>query len=102
MSFDYNIFTKAELVHFLQNNERNYKYLTPPYQVMLGDKMNKIMKEMERSTAIGDNLVEQLKDKPKDIEITAKYINNHREWQRLNKEYDRLSNMLFKVDFEED
>lgn len=96
MSFDYNVFTKAELVDFMKKNEKNYKYSTLPYQVMLENKMNKVMKEMEKSTAMGSCLVEQLKEKPKDIEITAKIITNHREWKKLNKEYDKLSDMLFK------
>lgn len=98
MSFDYNVFTKDELVHFLKNNDKNYKHIALPYKVMLEDKMNRIMKEMEENVATGEFLVRQMKKYPDDTTFRIEYMQNHKRWEKLNKEHDKVCNMLFKGD----
>jgi hypothetical protein len=92
----YNIFSKSDLVEFLEKHEKNYRFIDSPYNIMLDKKMNDVMKKLdinlERSKA-ANAAYEQSKGEIKYL-VASKKLNS--EWINLNKEYDRLSKLRFK------
>ena len=95
MKHNYNIFTKQELVNFMQQNESNYRYMTSPFDVIIEAKMDAI------SARIYDNLKasEDISAEYKRTKDGFKYMNelqkNVDEWGKLNEEYDRLEKLRF-------
>ena len=87
MKYDYGVFTKTELVEFLNEHGENFKYSTKPYQIMLDKKIEETNKKIEQNIN-------------KSEELTAngnitRYWENHQEYVLLNKEYDKLTKLRF-------
>jgi len=92
---NYDIFSKKELVSFLQKYENNFRLIDSPYSHILDQKLDtvlkKIDKNLEHSTAISEEY-NRTKDGHKYLVESMKKNN---EWDKLNKEYDRLEKMRF-------
>jgi hypothetical protein len=87
MKYDYSIFTKAELVEFLDEHGNDFKYSTKPYQIILDNKIEKLNKEIEKNINRSEELTAN-------GNIT-KYWENHQEYLKLNKEYDKLTKLRY-------
>lgn len=96
MGFDYNQFTKAELVSFLNEHEGDFKYITKPYLIILEEKMDKVMKQIDKSINEGETLLERLKNEPENTsEIYLAILKNNKEWNLLHEKYDKLSELTY-------
>lgn len=96
MGFDYNQFTKAELVEFLNKHEDDFRYITKPYLIILEEKMDKVMKQIDKSINEGKILIERLENEPENIsKIHLDIWENNKKWNRLSKKYDELSKLAY-------
>jgi len=92
MGFDYNKFTKAELVSFLNKYGDDFKYITKPYLIILEEKMKNIMNEIYKINDNNEKLLERLKIQPdKTTEIYLEIMANNKRWNLLYQEHDKLS-----------
>lgn len=94
MKSKYNIFTKEELVNFMEKNEKNFHFLISPYKTMLEVKMDDVMRKLDKNLAESKKLLSMLKE-DNSYKTTLKIKENHEQWQKLDKEYDRLSELRF-------
>lgn len=92
---DYSIFSKKELALFLQSHEDNFRYIISPYDIILGQQINDILEKIDENIKYGKTLIEEY-DKTNDVvKCLTETQKNHAEWERLNKEYDRLEKLRF-------
>jgi len=100
MSHNYNNFTKQELASFLQKNEKNFRYIDSPYNIILDKKMDAVMKKIDENlehSKVLSGEYERTKDPVKYIIENKK---NLKKWMQLNKEYDRLEKTRFPREVE--
>lgn len=97
MSFDYNYFTKAELVDFLNEHGDGFKYISKPYLIILEGKIEKKHKEIEKLLAENDALIGKLRNAlgEERIRLSIKLQENHEKFRKLNKELDKLSEKTY-------
>ena len=97
MGVDYNQFTKAELVSFLNKYGDDFKYIAKPYQVILEEKINKKHDEIDRLNSDNRLLIDKLKNATEDkiIAISKEIDENNRKWNKLNLELDKLTEQLW-------
>lgn len=92
---DYNIFSKKELALFLQKNEDNFRYITSPYDIILDQQINDTLEKIDENIKYGKALIKEY-DKTKDaVKCLTETRKNNAEWERLNKEYNRLEELRF-------
>ena len=60
-SCNYNVFSKQELVSFLQKNEKSFKYIDSPHDIILDEKMNAVMKKIDKNLEYSRVLSEEFK-----------------------------------------
>ena len=94
MKSKYNIFTKEELVNFMEKNEKNFRFLISPYKTMLEVKMDDVMRKLDKNLAESKKLLSMLKE-DNSYKTALKIKEGHEQWQKLDKEYDRLSELRF-------
>lgn len=93
---DYSVFSKEELVKFLKQNENNFRYIDSPYDIMIGYKMDATMKKMEKCSEEGKSLIERYQKGELDgIDYMIATMNRNEKYNKLSKEYDRLSDLRF-------
>lgn len=100
MSFDYNQFqfTKAELANFLNKYGDNLTSINKPYQMILEDKINKTFDEIDKLNKENSLLTKELLKATggRMITISMEIDKNHRKWEKLNLELDKLTEQLYK------
>jgi len=92
---DYNIFTKQELVSFLQNYEKNFMYIDTPYDIIIEQKMDAVMKKIDKNLEHSELLIEEFKKTNDGFKYLIESKKKNEEWDRLHKEYDRLEKLRF-------
>ena len=92
---DYNIFTKQELVSFLQKHEKNFIYIDTPYDIIIDQKMDAVMKKIDKNLEHSKSLSEEFKKTKDGFKYLIESKKKNEEWDRLNKEYDRLEKLRF-------
>lgn len=93
---NYNIFTKQELVSFLQKYEKSFLYyIDSPYNIILDQKMDAIMKKIDKNLEHSKALSEEFKKTNDGFKYLIESKKKNEEWDRLHKEYDRLEKMRF-------
>jgi mevalonate kinase len=99
MNFDYNQFTKTELVEFLNKHGDDFKYITKPYLIILEEKIenthNKIDGILEENALLIEKLEKVTTDKEK-IKISMELDKNHALWNKLILELDKLANLAYR------
>lgn len=99
MKFDYNYFTKSELVSFLNKYEDNFKYITKPYLIILEEKIEEVFKEIEKIHEHNDLLIKQLDlEESNKLQIHLQLMKNHDKWEKLNGQIDKLSKLAYGSD----
>lgn len=94
MKRKYDIFTKKELVQFLNQYEGMFRMIDSPFNIMIDKKMDAVMDKISQTNKKSRSLTE-------DSQGTISYDTlleirkNHEQWNKLNKEYDRLSKLRF-------
>lgn len=99
-SCNYNVFSKQELVSFLQKNEKSFKYIDSPYNIILDVKMDVVMKKMDENLERSEALSKEYKSTKDGIKYLIESKEKNEEWFRLNKEYNRLEKMRFPGEVE--
>lgn len=94
---DYSIFTKKELVEYLNKYDTNMWSLHGMFENLIERKMNKIILEMEEQNKAGEQLIDKLDGNSEEIKWSKmlEIKNNHENWDKLSKEYDKLSKFRF-------
>ncbi len=95
MNHNYNIFTKQELVSFLQKHDKDFRYIDSPYDIIIDQKMDAVMKKIDENLERSKALSEEYKRTKDGIKYFVESKKKNDEWYRLNKEYDRLEKMRF-------
>lgn len=94
MKRKYEIFTKKELIQFLNKYEGMFHMKDSPFNIMIDKKMDVVMAKISQTNKKSRSLTE-------DSQGTISYDTlleirkNHEQWNKLNKEYDRLSKLRF-------
>lgn len=101
MIHNYNNFTKQELVSFLQKNERNFRFIDSPYTLLLEQKMDAVMKKIDKNLERSEALSKEYENTKDGFKYLIESKKKNEEWFRLNKEYDRLEKMRFPKEVEE-
>lgn len=100
MNFDYNYFTKAELVSFLNKHGDDFKYTTKPYQIILEKKIKDIENNIERALQENTFLIEQLKNTEPCIgeamKIGVQLNENHETYRRLERKRKELCKLMWE------
>ena len=97
LKHDYSIFSKKELSDFLEKYENMFRILDSPFNLLISVKMDSVMHEIEK---VNNNFhllnMQYSQSEEKDnIAYMVKTVENHKKWNKLNKEYDRLSELRF-------
>jgi hypothetical protein len=92
---DYTIFTKQELTNFLQKYESNFMYIDSPYDIILSIQMDNVSKLLDENLKYGKQLNEEYERTKDGLTYLVASKKNNDEWQKLDKEYDRLSKLRF-------
>lgn len=94
---DYSIFSKKELSNFLEKYENMFRMLDSPFNLLISVKMDSVMHEIDEVNNNFHlmNMQYSQSEEKDDISYLVKTIDNHRKWNKLNKEYDRLSELRF-------
>ena len=95
MKNNYNIFTKKELAEFLGKYENNFRMIDTPFDIMVDKKMDSIMDEIDKVNKNGKQLTCEFETLTDRISSAIKIMENQEEWQRLNKEYEKLYKLRF-------
>src|SRR5699024_811069 len=96
MSFDYNYFSKAELVAFLITHEKDFRRTRKPYSIMLEEKQDKVFNELDKLSKENDRLLDEFNnsiDEDK-LKIVPLLQNNHKKWEKLYEKLDEYSKKL--------
>lgn len=96
MSFDYNSFTKAELVSFLNKYGDDFKYTHKPYSIMLNERQDRVFDELDKLSKENDRLLAKLNnsiDEDK-FKIVSYLQGNYEKWDKLHKQLDKYSKLL--------
>ena len=100
MSHNYNIFSKQELVSFLQKNETNFRYIDSPYNIILDIKIDAVLKKIDRNLERSEALSKEYESTKDGIKYLIESKKKNEEWFRLNKEYERLEKLRFPREVE--
>ena len=92
---DYSIFTKDELASFIKKHENNFRYIESPFDIMIDGKMDDIMKKIDKNLDGAKKLRGEYEQTNDGLKYMIESKKNHEKWQRLDKEYDRLSKLRF-------
>ena len=100
MGFDYNYFTKTELVEFLNEYGKDFGYTRKPYSIIMEKRQNNLHKELELIHEDNQRLLmEMVYDRQKGDVVG--YLNkskemdkNHKKWEKLHQELDKVSKIL--------
>ncbi len=95
MKNKYDIFTKGQLVEFLNKYEGMFRMIDTPFDIMVGEKMNLIMDAIDKCNNRVQVLNENFKTSEDKIDCMIEITKNHEEWNKLNKEYEKLSVLRF-------
>lgn len=100
MKFDYNHFTKTELVAFLNRHGDEFRYTTKPYLIIIEERQNKLYKELELLQKDNERLLVEMRDLKEKADI-VRFLNkskemdkNHKKWEKIHQELDKISEML--------
>lgn len=91
----YDIFTKAELVEFLTKHKYGDRYGRTAFEIMIEPKMDNILKQIG-AINFKEKALLQSGDREKRF---AKMRANNKRWIRLNKKYDKLSELRLEIKF---
>lgn len=94
MKHDYNIFTKAELVGFMQKHGNDFRYISKPYDVILTNRLDTIDEKINKNIEQSKKLTKQL-DNNRTFENAILCSENHKKWRTLQKERDKVEALLF-------
>jgi hypothetical protein len=92
---NYNVFTKDELVKFMNNYENNFLYIDSPYDVIIGCRMDEVMKKMEQNSKAAAQYEEDYKRDKDGLKYMTAVMKHNKEYDKFRKEYDRLSKLRF-------
>lgn len=92
---NYSIFSKQELVSFLQKYENNFRLIDSPYIYILDQQMDAVMKKIDKNLECSIAIREEYNKTKDGIKYLVESKKKNGEWDRLNKEYDRLEKMRF-------
>lgn len=70
-------------------------YIDSPYDIMLDAQMNKVMRLIDENLEKGKKFSEEYEKTKDGLTYVTKCKKNNEEWQKLDKEYDRLSKLKF-------
>ena len=97
---NYNIFTKQELVSFIQKYEKNFMFFVTPYDVILDQKIDAVIKKIDKNSEHSKAISEEFKKTNDSLKYLIECKKTNEEWDRLNKEYDRLEKLRFPREVE--
>ena len=94
----YSIFSKEELIDFLDNYESRFKSIFSVYRILIQKRIDNIHEEMKRDilefAKIAD-IIKNTNDIEKKYEQIKKYKDKDKKWKKLNNElkdlYERLN-----------
>lgn len=95
MKHNYNIFSKQELVSFIQKHEKDFRYIVSPYDSILDQKMDAILKKIDKNLEHSTALNEEYNRTKDGFKYLVESKKKNDEWYELNKEYDRLEKIRF-------
>lgn len=93
---NYNIFTKAELVAFLNRYEENFMYCTSPFDIMAEIRMDSLLLEIDKVNQVGKRLIKEY-EKTGNVEnylLAAR--KNSEKWEKLHEEYEQIEKIRFQ------
>ena len=99
MKFDYDYFTKTELVSFLNKYGEDFKYSLKPHHVMMEERQKKIFAELDELHIENGLLIEKLITAPtsQKIAISRELDKGHKKWQSLHDQLDKLYDLSYGV-----
>lgn len=100
MKHNYNIFSKQELVSFLRKYEKNFRYITSPYDSILDQKLDVIMKKIDKNLEHSMAISEEYNKTKDGFKYLTESKKKNDEWYKLNKEYERLEKLRFPREVE--
>ena len=89
----YSIFSKDELVDFLDEYEDRFKSMFSIYRILMQKKINKKNLEIKENMIEGEKIYDVMKNTDnlsEKLEQMNKYKENHNKWLKLSKELDNL------------
>lgn len=92
---DYNIFTKQELVNFLNKYDSYCWHIHNPFDIMIEDKMDAIMKRMDEINCSQHDLNIEFKSFDEKVKWISATEENNKQWKKLIMEYEWLSKLRF-------
>jgi len=100
MSHNYNNFTKKELASFLQKHENNFRLIDSPYNHILDQKIDAVIKKIDENLERSKALSKEYESTKDGFKYIIEIKKNNEKWMQLNKEYDRLEKMRFSKEAE--
>ncbi|MGP1597807.1 hypothetical protein [Peptoanaerobacter stomatis] len=89
----YSIFSKDELVDFLDKYEDRFKAVFSPYWLLIQGKIDKKNLEIKENMIEGEKIYDDLKktdDLLEKAKLFEKYKENHNKWLKLSKDINNL------------
>lgn len=100
MKFDYNYFSKEELVSFLNKNDKNYMYIEKPHTLILKQREETINRKIGLLLEENKILIKNLKDKDmsidKIIDIMSRLEKNHKLYKKYSDEQERIFEKMYR------
>ena len=90
MKNDYSVFSKEELVQFLEVYEDKFKCWQNPFYILCRDKVNNIIQKLNKNIKRYGEITQEVK---KDISLKDRFLEKFNE---NCKEYDELHEELYK------
>lgn len=93
---NYNIFTKAELVAFLNRYEENFMFCYSVFDTLADERINSLTREIDKINQTGKRLIKEY-EKTGNVErylLAAR--ENSKKWEKLHAEYDRIEKLRFQ------
>lgn len=95
MKHNYNVFSKQELVAFLSKYEDNFLCLDNPFDMMLNVKLDELMRQIHSVNQESGELNTSFETMEDKLQYLSEIQKINSRWQKLDKEYDRLSKLRF-------
>lgn len=86
MKKDYNLFTKKELVDFLNEHEGQFTCFQTPFMVLIQKKIDETLNEMNVCNHAASLL---------DLDNIEEYIKINKRWEKLQKQFDSLEKIAY-------
>lgn len=86
MKQDYNLFTKKELVDFLNEYEGRFTCYQTPFMVLIQKKIYETLNQMDVCNHAASLL---------DLDNIEEYIKIHKRWEKLQKRLDSLEKIAY-------